>query len=333
MAQPRKVQTMLWLRDMIVAIIQRKKLLNDRMDFRDIAVGIVLSFEILLGILGNFSLLFYYLILYYKEHTLKIIDMILIHVFTSNALILLSKGPPEVMGAFGSKQLFNNVGCKLILYVQRIARCMSITTTCFLSVFQAITISPSNSCWKEFKVKTTKFMGLSISFYWVMFILLNMLFPLYTASNSNRENRTQKSDSEFCHSGGRDKIVDLLYAAFCVFPEVLFSLLIVVSSTFMIVILYRHKKRVQHILHKHASLRISAENRATQTILVLVFTFLVFNTLSSILHGYIALSHDPNWWVMNITAIIALCFPTLGPFVMSHDFTASRCCFTWIKII
>nr|XP_034348904.1 vomeronasal type-1 receptor 4-like [Arvicanthis niloticus] len=302
-------------------------MLNDRMDFRDMAVGIVLSLEILLGILGNFSLLFYYLILYYKEHTLKIIDMILIHVFTSNSLILLSKGPPEVMGAFGSKQLFNDVECKLILYVQRIARFMSICTTCLLSVFQAVTISPRNSCLKEFKVKTTKFMGLSISLCWIMVMLLNMLFPLYTSTKSNRENKTQKSDSEFCHS----VVVDLLYAVFCVFPEVLFSLLIVVSSTCMIVILYRHKKRVQHILHSHASLRISAENRATQTILVLVFTFLVLHTLSSILHGYIALSHDPNWWVMNITAIIALCFPTLGPFVTSHDFTPSRFCFTWVE--
>ncbi|EDL99785.1 vomeronasal V1r-type receptor V1re3 [Rattus norvegicus] len=303
------------------------------MDFRDMVIGILLSLEILLGIIGNFSLLFYYLILYYKEHTLKIIDTILIHVFISNSLILLSKGPPEVLGAFGSKQLFNDVECKIILYVQRIARCMSISTTCLLSVFQAITISPRNSCWKEFKVKTTKFMGLSISLCWIMYMLLNMLFPLYTSTKGNRENRTQKSDSEFCYSGGRDKIVDLLYAVFCVFPEVLFSLLIVVSSTFMIVILYRHKKRVQHILHIHASFRISAENRATQTILVLVFTFLVFYTLSSILQGYIALSHDPNWWVMNITAIIALCFPTLGPFVMSHNFTVSGFCFTWIKNI
>ncbi|XP_028641407.1 vomeronasal type-1 receptor 2-like [Grammomys surdaster] len=298
------------------------------MDFRDTAVGIVLSLEILLGILGNFSLLFYYLNLYYREHTLKTIDMILIHVFTSNSLILLSKGPPEVMGAFGSKQLFNDVECKLILYVQRIARCMSICTTCLLSVFQAVTISPRNSCWREFEVKTTMFMGLSISLCWIMFMLLNMIFPLYTSTKSNRENKTQKSDSEFCLSEGRDRIVDLLYAAFCVFPEVLFSLLIVVSSTFMIVILYRHKKRVQHIFHNHASFSISAENRATQTILVLVFTFLVLYTLSSILHGYIALSHDPNWWVMNITTIISLCFPTLSPFLMSHDFTLSRFCFT-----
>ncbi|XP_028641403.1 vomeronasal type-1 receptor 4-like [Grammomys surdaster] len=300
---------------------------------RNMAIGIGLSLQSTLGILENFSLLFYYIILYYNEHTLKIVDMILIHVFTSNSLIIISKGLPQVMGAFGWNQLFNDVGCKLILYVQRLGRNMSISTTCLLSVFQAITISPRNSHWKKFKVKSTKFMCLSISLFWILFMLVNMLFPVYTSTKMNSKNKTQKRDSEFCHSLGRDKIVDLLYTAFCVFPEVVFSLLIVYSSTFMIVILYVHKKRVQHTLCAYTSPGSSPEIRATQTILILVCTFLAFYTLSSILQGYIALSRDPSWWVMNTTAIISMCFPTLSPFVMSRDFTIFRFCFTWIRNI
>ncbi|XP_031208039.1 vomeronasal type-1 receptor 4-like [Mastomys coucha] len=298
------------------------------MDLRIMTFGIVFSLQTVLGILGNFFLLFYYLMFYFKEHTLKKIDIILIHVFTSNVLIILSKGLPEIVRAFEWKQLFNDGGCKLTFYFQRLARSMSICTTCFLSVFQAITISPRNSCLKEYKTKTTQFMGLSISLCWILFILVNMLFPMYTATNRNKKNKTQKKDFEFCHFIGSDKLLGIMYTAFCVFPEVLFSLLIVCSSTFMIVILYGHKKRVQHILHNHASLRNSAENRATQTILTLVCTFLAFYTLSSILQGYIALSDNPSWWVMNITSIISLCFPMLGPFVMSHDYTFSRILFT-----
>ncbi|EDL99784.1 vomeronasal V1r-type receptor V1re1 [Rattus norvegicus] len=300
------------------------------MDLRNMAVGIILSLQSTLGILGNFSLLFYYFMLYNKEHKLKILDIIFIHVFTSNSLIILSKGLPEVCGVFGWNELFNDAGCKLIMYVRRVSRNMSISTTCLLSVFQAITISTRNSSWKEFKVRTTKFMGL---FCWILFMLINMLFPVYTSTNRNSKNKTRKRDIEFCHSVGRDKIVDLMYTAFCVMPEVLFSLLIVCSSTTMIVLLYGHKKRVQHILQTHASPRTSAENRATQTILILVFTFLTFYTLSSILQGYIALSHDPSWWVMNITAIISMCFPTIGPFVISRDFTVSKFYFTCIRNI
>nr|AEF00183.1 vomeronasal type 1 receptor E1 [Mus musculus musculus]AEF00185.1 vomeronasal type 1 receptor E1 [Mus musculus musculus]AEF00201.1 vomeronasal type 1 receptor E1 [Mus musculus musculus]AEF00203.1 vomeronasal type 1 receptor E1 [Mus musculus musculus]AEF00205.1 vomeronasal type 1 receptor E1 [Mus musculus musculus] len=300
------------------------------MDFGNLAMGIVLSLQSALGILGNFSLLFYYLVLYNKERTLKIIDIILIHVFTSNSLIIFSKGLPEVLAVFGWNDLFDDVGCKLIMYVRKVSRSMSISMTCLLSVFQAITISTRNSCWKEFKEQTAKFMGLFISLCWILFMLVNMLFPVYTSTNRNSKNKTQKKDIEFCHSVGRDKMVDIMYTAFCVFPEVLFSLLIVSSSTTMIVILYGHKKRVQHILHTHASPRTSAENRATQTILILVCTFLAFYTLSSVLQGYVALSHDPSWWVMNIMTIISMGFPAIGPFVMSRDFTVSRFCFTCI---
>ncbi|XP_052025783.1 vomeronasal type-1 receptor 4-like [Apodemus sylvaticus] len=303
------------------------------MDFRNMVIGLVLSLQSALGILGNFSVLLYYLILCNKECTLKIIDIILIHVFTSNTLFILSKGLPEVFSVFGWNELFDDVGCKLILYVQRVSRSMSISMTCLLSVFQAITISTRNSCWKEFKVQKAKFMGLFISLCWILFMLVNILFPVYTSTNRNSKNKTQEKDTEFCHSIGHDEVVDLMYTAFCVFPEVLFSLLIVCSSTTMIVIIYGHKKRVQHILRTHTSPRTSAENRATQTILILVFTFLALYTLSSILQGYIVLSHDPSWWVMNITAIISMCFPTIGPFVMSRDFTVFRFYFTFIRNI
>ncbi|XP_055483659.1 vomeronasal type-1 receptor 4-like [Psammomys obesus] len=301
------------------------------MDFGNIVIVITLSLQSALGLLGNFSLLFYYLILYYNKRTLKIKDIILIHVFTSNSLIILSNGLPHIMRAIGLNQFFSDVGCKFILYVYRLGRNMSITITCLLSVFQAITISPRNLCCNEFKIKTTKFTDLSISLFWILYMLLNITFPVYISTKRNSKNKTQKRDFQICYSSGPENIVDSLFTAFCVLPEVLFSFLIVCSSTFMIMMLYRHKKRVQHILSTHTSCKTSPENRATKTIVVLVCTFLSFYTFSSILQGYIALSHNPSWWIMNITPIISLCFPTLGPFVMYCDFTVSRFCFTWIR--
>ncbi|XP_059110948.1 vomeronasal type-1 receptor 4-like [Peromyscus eremicus] len=302
----------------------------NRMDSMNMAIGIVLSIQSTLGILGNVLFLYYYLVIYYNEHTLKTIDLILTHVFTANSLIILSKGVPQIMRALGWKMFFNDVVCQFILYVLRLGRSMSISTTCLLSVFQAITISPIDSYCKDLKIKVPKYVRLSISLFWILYMVANMVFPMYVSTKRNSKNKTQKRDFEFCPSLGRDKIVESLYTAFWVFPEILFSILIVCSSISMIVILYGHKKRVQYILSTHVSPRTSPESRATQTILVLVCTFLAFYTLSSILQGYIALSHNPNWWLMNITAIISMCFPTLSPFVISHSSTISRFCFFWI---
>ncbi|XP_005086758.1 vomeronasal type-1 receptor 4-like [Mesocricetus auratus] len=303
------------------------------MDSRNLAIGIVISLQSALGILGNISFLFHYLLIYYSEHTLKTVDLILTHVFTANSLIILSRGVPQVMRAFEWKQFFNDVECNLIFYVHRLGRSMSITSTCLLSVFQAITISPNISYCKVLKIKLPKYVHFSISFLWILYIIVNTVFPMYMSTKSTSENETKMRDFKFCASLSRNGIVDSLYTTFWVFPEVLFSIFIVCSSITMIVILYGHKKRVQYILSTHATTRFSPESRATQNILVLVCTFLAFYTFSSIIQGYMALSHNSASWLMSITAIISLCFPTLCPFVMSHDTTVSRLYFFWIRNI
>lgn len=308
-----------------------EKVPNDRMDSRNLAIGIVLLLETALGIIGNVSFLFFYLLIHYNEHTLKTVYLILTHVFTANFLIILSNGVPQIMKTFGWKWFINDVTCKLTLYNYRLGRTMSLSTTCLLSVLQAITISPIDSHWKDLKVKVPKYVRSSISLFWILYMLGNMFFPMYMSIKGNSKNKTQQRDFEFCPALGRDKIVDSLYAAFWVFPEVLFSMLMVCSSIYMMVMLYRHKRRIQHILSLHASLRISPESRATQIIFILVCTFLAFYTLSSILQGYIALSQNPNWWLMNITTIISMCFPTLSPFLMSHDSIIPRLCFFCVR--
>ncbi|XP_052618665.1 vomeronasal type-1 receptor 4-like [Peromyscus californicus insignis] len=301
------------------------------MDLKDLTIGIVFLLQSTVGILGNFSLLSCYLIRYYTEHTLKNTDLILTHLFIANSLIVASKGTLETTGALEMKGFFNDFGCKLLLYVQRLGRSMSIGTTCLVSVFQAITISRSDSCWNGLKVKVLKRIGLFTSFCWILYMSVNMIFPVYTYTKGNSKNLTPKSDMKYCSTVGHDDFTGLLYTAFFVFPEVLLSLLIIWSSGSMVVILYRHKQQVQHIRSTHVSSRTSPESRATQSILVLVFTFLGFYALSSILQGCIALMYNPDWMLVNITAIISMCFPTVGPFVMSHDTTVPKLCYSRVR--
>ena len=73
--------------------------MDDKMGSRNLAIGIVLSLQGVFGILGNFSLLFHYLLLYYNEGKLKTIDLILTHVFTANSLIIFSKGMLQILDA------------------------------------------------------------------------------------------------------------------------------------------------------------------------------------------------------------------------------------------
>nr|XP_006994317.1 vomeronasal type-1 receptor 4-like [Peromyscus maniculatus bairdii] len=289
------------------------------MDHKDLTIGIVFLLQSTVGIVGNFSLLSCYLIHYCTEQTLKTTNLILTHMLTANSLIIFSKGLLCIMRAFGVEGFINDFGCEFLLYIQRLGRNMSIGMTCFLSVSQAITISPVNSFWVCLKVKAPKHIGVFTSLCWIPYMSINMVFSLYKYTKRNRNNQTHKSGKRYCSTSGYESIISSLYTAFFVLPEILFSVIIVWSSISMIIILYRHKQRVQHIRSTSVSSRTSPESKATLHIMVLVLTFIGFYALSSILQGCIALIYNPGWWLMNITAIISMCFPTLGPFVVSYN--------------
>ncbi|XP_059108768.1 vomeronasal type-1 receptor 4-like [Peromyscus eremicus] len=298
------------------------------MDFRKVVIRIIFFSQTNIGILGNFSLIFYYLFLYYREHALKPTESILMHLMAANALVILSAGVPQTMAVWGLKHFLDDFGCKLLLYIHGFSRSVSICTICFLSVFQAMTISLRKSCWKDHKVKDAKYVGSFISLLWVFYMLINLIFFVYPFIKINNENVTRKRDFGYCYMEEWDEISDSLYAAFVMCPEVFFSGLIAWSSDTMIVFLYRHKQRIQHIRSFHISCRNSHESRATQNILVLVSTFLAFYTLSTILRGCIALLYNQSWWLVNITRLTSLCFPCFGPFVfMNHYSIVSRLSF------
>nr|XP_035139653.2 vomeronasal type-1 receptor 4 [Callithrix jacchus] len=311
----------------------KRNVLNDtRASSKDLAIGVIFLSQTTVGILGNFSLLYHYLFLSHTGCRLKPTNVILKHLTLANSLVFLSKGLPQAMTAFGLKYFFNDFGCKFILYVERVGRGVSIGITCLLCVFQTIMISPANSRWKHFKAKAPKHIGYSIPFCWILYLAVNFIFPAYAVVTYSNKNTTKKRDFGYCLSIGHDKIVDSLYAALSIFPEFLLSVLIILSSSSMIFILHRHKQRVQHIHGTKVSSRSSHESRATQSILVLVTTFVSFHTLSSILHAYIVLFHNHSWWLVNIAALISACFPTVSPFLlMRHDSSIFRLCFLWLR--
>lgn len=155
---------------------------------------------------------------------------------------------------------------------------------------------------------------------------------MYVSLKFNR--KKYKKETKFEHQAAvdHDKVTVSLYTAFFVFPELLFSVLITSSSRSMIVDLYRHKQWVQHILRTHVSHRRSVESRVTQNILVLVSTFLAFYTCSAILHDCTTLLYSNNPWLVNITTLITLCFPTMSFFILKRqNSTVSRPCFIFIK--
>ncbi|XP_027474251.2 vomeronasal type-1 receptor 4-like [Zalophus californianus] len=296
---------------------------------RELAVGLVFLTQTTVGILGNFSLLCHYVLLSFTDYRLKSTDFIHKHLTVGNFLSLLCRGVPQTMAAFGWKHILSHFGCKLLFFLHRVGRGVSIGSICIVSVYQAITISPRNSWWAELKVKAPKYVVPSIILCWMLQMLVNVIFPLYLTSTSSEKNITNKKDFGYCSSVRHDKTSASLYAALLSFPDVLCLGLMLWASSTMVLILYRHKKRVQHI-RRTISSRSSPESRATKTILLLLSTFVYFYTLSSVFQVVLSLSDNPSGVLLNITAIMAMCFPTVSPYLlMSRDPKVPRLCFAW----
>ncbi|XP_004644740.1 vomeronasal type-1 receptor 4-like [Octodon degus] len=307
---------------------------NENITSKDLVIGTIYLLQTVVGVMGNFSLLYYYFFLQHTERKLKSIDLILKHLFIANSLVLLSKGPSQTMVAFGLKHLFNEYSCNLNLYVFRVGRAMSICVTCLLSVFQTIIISPMNSCWKNLKRKAPEYIGFSTSLCWLLHVGVNLFFPLYLlqlAGNSESRNIPRKRHLGYCTVVDFGTTIVSVYIALVVAPEVCFIFFTIWSNGSLIFVLYRHKQQVKHIHSSNVSSR-SAESRATKSILLLVSNFVSFYMISCIFHIFIALFYNLSWWFVNISGLISLCFPTVSPFlVMSQDSSLSIFLFVWIR--
>ncbi|NP_001160782.1 vomeronasal 1 receptor oryCunV1R1623 [Oryctolagus cuniculus] len=290
-------------------------------------MGVIFLSQTITGILGNLSLLSHYFYLYLTRRKFRPTDLIIKHLTVANWLVILSGGVPQTIAALGMKHFLGDIGCKLVFYVQRVSRDVTTCSTCLLSISQAITISPENPRWAEFKAKAPKYIGPFIILFWIVNMILNILVPLYVYERTTNKNVTEKVDHVYCVSVNPGEFIEFLYAAVVFFQNVLFVGFMLGSSSYMVFTLYRHKQQVQYIHRTNVSSRSSPESRATHSILVLVSTFVSFCIFSSILHICLTVLNNHSLWLVNIAALITGSFSTVSPYVlMSHDSRVPRRC-------
>lgn len=179
----------------------------------------------------------------------------------------------------------------------------SIGSTCLLSI-PGHHHQPWASRWAELKWK--------LQAHWVFcFLGLDFgnagkyHFSMYVSGRWGNTNSTGTKDLGCCSGVGNSEITPSLQAACC------HSLTWVLRAhargqQLHGSILYRHKQGVHHTHSDGLPPRGSPESTATQTVLVLVGTFVPFYTCT-------ALVNNPGWWVVSICASLSSRFPTGRP--------------------
>ncbi|XP_021077453.1 vomeronasal type-1 receptor 4-like [Mus pahari] len=293
---------------------------TDSMEASELSIGMIFTSLTIIGILGNFTLLYHYMYIYITRYRIRSTDWILIHLIVANILTLLCKGVPQTIYSFGFKDFLDDIGCKLVSSFHRVGRGAGIGSTSFLSVFQAIIIRPRNSRDSELKVRTHECICCSVYLNWVIYLLISSINLVHMRAKHGNESTANLKSFMYCYSVRHDPTSDILYTTLLSGPEVLLLGLMLWASGSMVLTLYMHKQMMQYMSRSSLSSRYSPVSRATKTILLLVCTFVSFYTISCLCQSFGALLYNPSWFVVNITAMSSLLFPALCPFLlMSQD--------------
>uniref|UniRef100_A0A6I8N141 Vomeronasal type-1 receptor n=1 Tax=Ornithorhynchus anatinus TaxID=9258 RepID=A0A6I8N141_ORNAN len=289
------------------------------MTLNNFLLGIFFLSQFGIGVLGNSVLFLVYVnVFIYQPSKKKPTDLILINLTLVNMAMLVICGVQVILVNFGMKYVLDDVGCRGVLYINRVARGLSICTTCLLSVFQAVTISPSTSCWARLKPRAPSYILPSLLFFWILNLMLyiGIITSVEATKNVTLPGHTFISKGCSTVPGFNYAIVVITLVTF---RDLFFVFLMSWASGYMVIVLYRHRKQVQHIHSTNVSPRSSVESRVIQTNLFLVNCFVFFYWLNCCITLYISYIKDYDSPLQYSTTFLAACFPSLCPWVLIRN--------------
>ncbi|XP_036621036.1 vomeronasal type-1 receptor 3-like [Trichosurus vulpecula] len=294
------------------------------------AIGTVSLMQTLIGFLGNFFLIYHFIFHFISQKKPRCINLIFIQLCFANAIFLLSRGVPIVIFSWELNNFLSDAECKIIAYLQRVCRGFSLCSTCLLSCFQAIAISPSTRWWVDLKVKSPKAIIPCCVLCWILNLLMDVAVLVYTTGLRQNSTKIKSRDKQWFCSVDPYAMNSLKLQLWRSFYDSVFVVLMAVTSGYMVFLLYQHHQQVQHIHSTNSSPRVSPEIRATKAILLLVSTFFFSNSACSVLTIYASFSEVHRPWLFYVPMTLSMSFPVVSPFVLISSETHvpwEFCCF------
>ncbi|XP_041496219.1 putative vomeronasal receptor-like protein 4, partial [Microtus oregoni] len=274
---------------------------------------IVLYFQAGLGVLSNMFLLVFYTFII-LGHRPKPIDMISCQLSFIHIVLLLTGVDVWLWDIRDALNIDNDFKCKKNFYISRVMRGLSICITCLLSVFQAVTISPSTSFLAKFKYKLKKYMISAFLFVWSFNLLFTRHQIIYSVAFTNVSVNKQMKVTKFCSLLPMNYIIRVLTLTVTISRDVFLVGVMLATSVYMVIILFRHQRQHKY-LHNLSHMRVSPEKKATQTILLLVVCFVIMFWVDFII-SFAAIQlwiYDPV--SLSVQKFVMNVYPTITPLV------------------
>ncbi|XP_021511776.1 vomeronasal type-1 receptor 4-like [Meriones unguiculatus] len=269
------------------------------------------------GTLGNISISVNYMFSWWGGPEKKLIHLILIHLAFTNIILLLAKGLRKTIVAFGLKNFLDDIGCKILIYLERVARGLSICTSSLLAVVQAIIISPRASGWRRLRPKSAWHILPFFSVFWILNALISMnLIPSIKSTSLNISQF--KNDHNYCYFMPESQKIKRIVLPIMVLRDAVFQGAMGGASGYMVFLLHKHH---QHVLYLHNSkllYRTPPELRAAQSVLLLMFCFVFFYWTDCAFSLFLSLSLGDYSLMINIHEFLTFGYAIFSPLVLIH---------------
>ena len=270
-----------------------------------------------LGILGNMSLSVNYMFSWWGSPERKSIQLILIHLTFTNIMILLVKGLPKTIAAFGLKNFLDDIGCKIIAYMERLARGLSICTSSLLTVVQAIIISPRASGWSRLRPKSAWHILPFFSFFWILNALISVNL-IHSITSIGLNISQLKSGYNYCYLVLDSQKGKWIVLPFMVLRDAVFQGAMGGASGYMVFLLHKHHQHVLYLQNSKLLYRTPPELRATKSVLLLMFCFVFFYWTDCAFSLLLTLSSEVSTLMVYTQEFLTLGYATFSPFVLIH---------------
>ncbi|XP_021508989.2 vomeronasal type-1 receptor 90-like [Meriones unguiculatus] len=273
----------------------------------------VLYFQAGLAVLANICLFCFYTFIILC-HRPKLMDLTYCQLAFVHLVMLLTGGDIWLIDIFDTLNAENDVKCKATFYIHRVLRGLSICLTCLLSVFQAVTLSPSTSLLSKFKQKLKKYMIYAFFCIWSFNLSFSSNRIFYVGGFTNLSDANQMKVTKSCVLFPMNYIVEGLILTLTTSRDVFLVGVMLTTSAYMVIILFRHQKQCKH-LYSISHLGAPPEKKATQTILLLVFFFVITYWADFIISftSVLLWMYDPV--ILVVQKFVMKAYPTITPLI------------------
>ncbi|XP_059119257.1 vomeronasal type-1 receptor 4-like [Peromyscus eremicus] len=247
----------------------------------------------------------------------KSIHLILMHLAFTNIITLFSKSMPTTFAAFGLRHFLGDVGCHIIVYLERMARGLSICTSSLLTVVQAIIMSPRASWWGRLRLRSTWHVLLSLLFFWILNSLISMNL-LHSIRNRVTNTLQLSNNSLYCYFKKESQKINSMFLLLMILRDAVFQGAMGGASGYIVSLLHKHHQHVLYLQKAKLLYRTPPELRAAQSVLLLMLCFLSFYWTDCVVSLYLSFSLKNDSFTMHFQKFLTLGYAVLNPFILIH---------------